>query len=231
MSKPALPGVIGQMRDLGRHLLFVLAAAAAAAMAVGYAFIFTGIASPVRGDLGTLDVPPEGTAAAAFLDDGRPVFVVNDSVLGIWVLDAQAPRVPTGLGATVAWCADSGMLVDTASGSAYAANGELRWGPAATGLISFASRPAADDQSRVVVGSDTSVQGRGPETDEWPGQNCPADTWVSHRPPSGETFDPSVAVEQEPPGWVWLEGSVRVVGEEVRLCYRASDACSSYARS
>ncbi|MDQ3690739.1 MAG: hypothetical protein M3406_12050, partial [Chloroflexota bacterium] len=206
------------MRDLGHRLLTGLAVVVVAVMAVGYAFIFGDIATPVRGDRATLDLPQSGTAAATMLDDGRPVFIVNDPDVGIWVLDAQGRQSGERLGVAVAWCAATGLFVDLADGSAYRADGELRWGPAEGGLVSFASRVAPEDPSGVIVGSDTSVQGRGAETDGPPETTCPGDAWVKHEPEPGETFDPSVAADQEPPGWIWLEGTVRAVEGEVRLC-------------
>ena len=66
------------MPDLGRRLLIGLGAVAVGIMAIGYAFIFGGIATPVQNDRAVLELPPSGTASAAVLDDGRPVFVVND---------------------------------------------------------------------------------------------------------------------------------------------------------
>ena len=130
----------------------------------------------------------------------------------------------------MAWCPTTRVLADPASGSAYAPDGELRWGPAEGGLVVFATRPAPDDPSRVIVGSDTTVQGRGAETDGPPETTCDG-SWVVHRPADGEVFDPSVAVEEEPPGWIWLEGSLSATDAgEVRLCDRAATDCATWAR-
>ncbi len=218
------------MRDLGHRLLIGLAVLVVAVMAVGYAYIFGGIATPIRGDRATLALPESGTANATILDDGRPVFIVNDPDVGVWVLDAQGRQSQSSLGVAVAWCTETRMFVDLADGSAYGADGELRWGPAEGGLVAFASRASPDDPSRVVVGSDTSVQGRGPETDGPPETTCPDNSWVMHEPEPGETFDPSVAGDQEPPGWIWLEGTVQVVDGEVRLCDGSTDdECDAFA--
>jgi len=222
-------GIIGPMRDLGHRLLIGLAAVAVGVMAIGYAFIFGGIAAPVRGDLAVLDVPPSGTATADVLDDGRPIFVVNDPSAGIVVLDAQVPRRGSGLGIAVAWCAESLRFVDPADGSAFAADGTVRSGPAEQGLVAFSARPSPDDPSRVIVGSDTTARGRIAETDEGPDTTCPEHAWVVHEPQPDETFDPSVAVDQEPPGWIWLEGTARVVEGEVRLCDGRADGCGTSA--
>ncbi|MDQ3148821.1 MAG: phage minor tail U family protein [Chloroflexota bacterium] len=219
------------MRDLGHRLLIGLAVLVVAVMAVGYAYIFGGIATPIRGDRATLALPESGTANATILDDGRPVFIVNDPDVGVWVLDAQGRQPQSRLGVAVAWCPETRLFIDPADGSAYAANGELRWGPAEGGLVAFASRAAPDDSSSVIVGSDTSVQGRGPETDGPPETTCPGEPWVVHRPRGDETFDPSVAVDQEPPGWIWLEGTVRVVDDAVRLCDGLAGSCDGYAET
>lgn len=217
------------MRDLGRRLLIALAAVAAGVMAIGYAFIFGGIATPIRSDRAVLDLPPSGAASATILDDGRPVFVVNDRNVGIWVLDAQGRQPSSALGVAVSWCAETRLFVDRADGSAYAADGSLRWGPAEGGLVAFDARPSPDDPSRVIVGSGTSPRGRGPQTDGPPDTTCPGDAWVVHEPQANETFDPSVAVDQEPPGWIWLEGTVRAVDGAVRLCDGRSNGCDASA--
>jgi hypothetical protein len=219
------------MRDLGRWLLIALAVVTTAVMAVGYAFVFSGIATPVRGDRATLDLPVMGDVRATILDDGLPVFVVNDPELGVWVLGAQAPGAPSRIGVAVVWCREIHSFVDPAGGSVYAPDGELRWGRAAGGLVAFATRPAADRPSRVVVGSATTVQGRRPETDGPPDSTCNGDGWVGHQPQGDEIFDPSVAVDQEPPGWIWLEGTVRVVDDEVRLCDGLPDGCERFAET
>jgi hypothetical protein len=163
------------------------------------------------------------------LDDGRPVFIVNDPGLGISVLDAQRPQPGGGLGVLVAWCQDSRTLVDLRDGSIFAPNGEVLRGPAADGLVAFAGRRAPEDASRVIVGSDTVVQGRAAASAEIP-DGCGGGFMV-HQPQGDETFDPSVAADQEPPGWIWTEGMLRVVDGEVRLCDGLSDACDAYAET
>lgn len=217
------------MSDLGRRLLVGLGVAVAVVAAIGYGFIAGGIASPIRGDRAVLELPPPGGASATVLDDGRPVFIVNDPDLGIRVLDAQRPQPGGGLGVLVAWCPDSRTLVDLRDGSIFAPNGEVLRGPAADGLVAFASRPVPDDESRVIVGSDTVVQGRAAASAGIPG-GC-GGGFVVHQPQGDETFDPSVAADQEPPGWIWTEGTLRVVGGEVRLCDGLGDPCDAYAET
>jgi hypothetical protein len=219
------------VRDLGRRLLIGLAVVAAGATAVGYAFIAGGIAAPVRGDRAVLALPASGTARAAMLDDGQPVFVVNDPDRGVWVIDAQGRQPSGALASLVAWCPTARIFADPATGTAFAPDGELRWGSAEGGLIAYATRVDPDDRSRVIVGSDVTVQGRGPETDGPPETTCDGAAWLVHQPAPGEVFDPSVAVDEEPPGWIWLEGSLEATDDgEVRLCDHQDPGCGRRAK-
>jgi len=218
------------VRDLGRRLLIGLAVVAAIATAVGYSFIAGGIAAPVRGDRAILDVPASGTAQATILDDGQPVFVVNDPDRGVWVIDAQGRQPSGALPVLVTWCPTARIFGDPASGTAYAPDGELRWGNAEGGLVVYATRADPDDASRVIVGSNTTVQGSGPETDGPPETTCSGSSWVVHEPAPGEVFDPSVAVREEAPGWIWLDGSLQANPDgELRLCDRHAAGCATGA--
>ena len=167
------------MRDHGRRLLTGLAVVAVGVMAIGYAFIFSGVATPVRGELGTLAVP---------------------------------------------------RVVDRLDGSTYTSTGELFDGPAEGGLAVFAVRPFDGDPSRIVVGPDMSIQGRADAPDRVSSPDC-AGGLVFHEPGANETFDPSVAVDQEPPGWIWLEGTMRLIDSEVRLCDGLDDGCETFAET
>jgi hypothetical protein len=217
------------MSDLGRRLLIGFGVAVAVMVAIGYGYIASGIASPIRADRAVLELPSPGGASATLLDDGRPVFIVNDPDLGVWVLDAQRPQRGGGLGVLVGWCPDSMTFVDPRDGSTYAPNGEVLDGPAADGLVAFASRPAPDDASHVIVGPDTVVQGRAAASAETPA-GCEGG-FIGHQPRGDETFDPSVATDQEPPGWIWTEGTLQVVDGEVRLCDGLTSACEAYAET
>ena len=219
------------MRDLGRRLLIGLAVVAAGATAVGYSLIAGGIATPVRGDRAVLDLPPSGTARATMLEDGQPVFVVNDPDRGVWVIDAQGRQPPGALAVLVAWCPTSRTFVDPTVNTVFAPDGELRSGSGEGGLIAFATREDPDDPTRVIVGSNITVQGTGPETDGPSDPSCPGAAWVAHRPARGEVFDPSVALAEEPPGWIWLEGSLHATDDGgVRLCDRGDADCATGAK-
>ena len=220
--------MIPPMRNLGGRLPVVIAGIVAGAMAIGYAFIFSGIAAPVRGDLATLDAPVDDDAVPAILDDGRPVFVVRDPDGAVNVLDA-AGRAPTGApGGLVGWCPESRLFIDPLDGSTFTADGRLLSGPAATGMVAFAARPAPDATGKVIVGSDTVARGRADSGADDGAGRC-GDPLIVHEPRAGETFDPSVAADAEPPGWIWLEGSLRSVDGEARLCDDDDEACETYA--
>ena len=74
------------------------------------------------------------------------------------------------------------------------------------------------------------MQGRDPETDGPPETTCSGAAWLVHEPTPGEVFDPSVAVTEEAPGWIWLEGSLAVTDEGgVRLCDRGEADCATGA--
>ena len=49
---------------------------------------------------------------------------------------------------------------------------------------------------------------------------------VQHEPRRGEVFDPSVAAEEEPPGWVWMEGRLVAAGGQALLCDPGADCVS-----
>lgn len=216
------------MRDLGRRLLIGIAVLAIGAMVVGYAYIFGGIATPPGGDLGTVAIPERGTAAAVRLDDGRPAFVVVDDAARPWVLDGQAPGSRGTLGSLVAWCPDSGQFVDPVTDSVYAADGRLLAGNGGAGLLAYAVRSeAVDKPESLIVGSETEARGVRSDTSTVP-RECQGGS-TAHGPAQGEVFDPSVAADQEPPGWIWLEGTLSVVDDQVRLCDGETGGCERSA--
>lgn len=219
----------GAMRDLGQRLLIGLGAAAAAVMAIGYAFIAGGIAAPLGGDLGTFEIPGPGPATAAvLLDDGRPAFVVAAGS-DVVVVDARAP-VEAGMpGRLVTWCdlGRSGIFRDLLDGTAWEPDGALRGDNGIDGLIRYVVRPGSEEAT-IVVGSEGRSAGvTSGERATTP--DCPVDAWVSHRPRDGEVFDPSVAADEEPPGYVWLEGTLVAEGDEVRLCDGPGPECETSA--
>ena len=189
---------------------------------MGYAFIFGGVAAPTGG-LGTLEIPPNGQAVATRLDDGRPVFVTAAGG-SAWVLDAREPREPGEVDALLAWCPTDGAFIGTRPTSIFAADGSsLR---DSGGMTAYATAPADGAASRVVVGAETSVR----PVAALPRQlsyRCGPGDWVSHGAEPDEIFDPSVAADAEPPGWIWLEGTLRPIGDKSVLCdgINRADGC------
>lgn len=211
MIRPRVPSSGSMHRPL-RILLLGVAVVAVGAMAAGYAFIFRDIATPPGGALGTVEVPgPDATVATALLDDGTPVFVVRDDGT-VRVLDARAPVTAGTVPPLVAWCAEISAFV--AGGTTGFEGDGTGFGPDATaGLTRYGIGDEADGRV-TVLGSTSRAQAR---DDAAP--DCPPDTeLVAHRPADGEVFDPSVAVDAEPPGVVWLEGTLRAIGNQALLC-------------
>ncbi len=200
------------MRDLPGRLFFVIAASVAIVVGIGYGLMATGIASPVRGNLGMALVPSENGALATFLGDGRPAFVVRTDD-AVHVVDARAPATAGDPMALVAWCADDGTFVDTLHGARFASDGS-GVGGAPRGL-SVHPTSANDDGQYVIVGSEGSpAPGTGLGSAN---AQCSGEV-VRHAPEAGEVFDPSVAADEEPPGWIWLEGRLEAIGGLVLLC-------------
>jgi hypothetical protein len=210
------------MRDLGRRLLIGLAAVVAGVMAVGYAFIFGGVAAP-SGGLGTLEIPAEGKTVATRLDDGRPVFVTAAGGMA-WVLDAREPRPAGELDVLVGWCPEDRAFIGSRPNSIFAADGSsLR---DTDGMTAYATTPAGGDASRIVVGAETSVRPVAAEP-RMLSYRCGPGDWVGHSAQPDEIFDPSVAGDAEPPGWIWLEGTLMPVGDQALLCdgINLADGC------
>jgi hypothetical protein len=214
----------GAMRDLGRRLLIGLAVVAAAVMAIGYAFIAGRIAAPIESDLGTFSVPDTDGAEAVLLADGRPAFIVA-SEGQIAVVDARGRYAAGAPGRLVAWCED-GFFLDLVDGAAYGADGRLIGGPASDGLVVYPAR-SVDGGSRFVVDGEGTAAGS--VSGEPVAPECPASRWVGHRPDAGEIFDPSVAADEEPPGWIWLEGRLRESAGDAVLCDGLAGDCGTFA--
>ena len=212
------------MRDLGGRLLIGLAAVVAGVMAIGYAFIFGGVAAP-PGGLGTLEVPVDGRTVATRLDDGRPVFVTAAGERA-WVLDAREPRPPGELDVLVGWCPEDQAFIGSRPTSIFAADGSLLRGSGTGGMTAHVTTPADGDASRVVVGRETSVRPVAAEPRVLSYRCGPGD-WVVHSAQPDEIFDPSVAADAEPPGWIWLEGTLMPIGDRSVLCdgINRADGC------
>jgi len=213
------------MRDLGRRLLIGLAVVAAAVMAIGYAFIAGRIATPIESDLGTFSAPDAAGARAVLLADGRPAFIVAGEG-DITVVDARGRHAAGAPGRLVVWC-EAAIFLDPVDGVTYAADGQLLGGPGSDGLVVYPVR-SVDGASRFVI------SGEGASARASAGQpvalDCPTTRWVVHRPEPDEVFDPSVAADEEPPGWIWLEGRLRAEAGEAVLCDGLDGDCATFAK-
>ena len=212
------------MRDLLGRAAIGIALAATVVMAVGYAYVFSAIGTPPAGDVGTFDVPADGTAVPVLLNDGQPAWVATLDGEAV-VLDARAPRADGSPAVLLAWCEAEGAFLDLVEGRPF----DMRGRPLAGsdgGLVVYRTRTAEDD-ARIIVESSSSEVTGGPATARE--VECPARGIALHRADEGEIFDPSVALEQEPPGWIWLEGTLTAVNDEARLCDGLGGGCDSWA--
>ena len=209
----------GAMRRPFRLVVIGLGVVLAGLMAVGYSFIFRGVATAPDATLGTVEMPgPGDTVAAATLDDGTPIFVVSFGGT-LNVLDARVPVGGLAVPVLVAWCDAIGAF---GTGPIVEGDlvGTLGFEPDGTGfglgpsegLTRYGLRREGD--RLVILSSSTKAGG-----DIGPLPDCPAGAeQLMHRPEPGEVFDPSVAIESEPPGVIWLEGTLRAIGEQAVLC-------------
>lgn len=217
-------GIIGFVNTLTGRVAIGLGALVAALVGIGYAFVYAGIAAPLEADLGTLAVPDEGGVAAAYLADGRPVFVVR-AADGIHVVDARAPVDPGVPGHLVVFCDPE--FYDLAGGTTYAPDGTLFAGPPDENLTTYPVTVVSGGREVVVGGEGapaTSGLSEPPESNE-----CWVDIAVMHVPDADEVFDPSVAADEEPPGWIWLEGRLVAAGGQALLCDGHGGDCATGA--
>jgi len=214
--------MIRRVHSVASRVLVGLGVVVAALVAIGYAFIFSGIAAPSVHDLGTVAVPDEEGAVPVYLSDGRPAFVVRTAD-GVTVVDARPPLVAGEPGRLVIWC--NGAFADIIGRASYAPDGELIAGSAPTGLIVYPTGRSASGPE-IVVGSDGQLAAR-PDGATSVASACDQDRATRHQPEAGEVFDPSVAIDQEPPGWVWLEGRLRSVDGQALLCDEDGDCATS----
>lgn len=214
------------MRDLGNRFLVGLGAIVAVVVAVGYAYVYLGIAQSPGNTFSVVTVPPAGTVAAVTLNDGLPVFVTTVEGEPV-VLDARAPHIDGEPDRLVAWCAEVGFFLDLIHGGSFAPGGEVLGRSAETGLRRLEAAPR-DGGARVAVTAGGSVAG------DAPGETVALDCvigsdWVVHDPAADEVFDPSVAADQEPEGWFWVEGRLEAFGNAVRLCDGMTGPCATSA--
>jgi hypothetical protein len=214
------------MRDLGRRLVIALGIVVAAAAAVGYAWIAGGIAQPLGVGLGSVERPSDDGAHPFRLEDGRPAWIVSRGE-DVLVLDARAPTSPGELGRLVAWCGEAdGVFVDILGDATFGPDGQPV-GDADRGLLVY---PTADRDGGAMldIGRDATVA---PVASDAPATaGCPPGrARTIHRPAANEIFDPTVAGDEEPRGWVWLEGRLTLRDGEPFLCDGLDGSCTTGA--
>lgn len=221
-----------------RTARLVTAVVALAVFAAAGALVWNGFA-PARTTPGTLagpnvlEVPPRGEAEAAFLADGRPVFVVHYEDGSVSVIDASSPHVAWGIGQLVAWCSGRNYFVASAAGSFFDRYGGWTAGrPAPPGLASFAfdvlRRDSTGDPAALRVGAIglpiAHQHGNITSRRSFPSGCGPADgspgQVVAHAiDPSRIWHSPADAVKAATSDWLAVEGTLLVSANgSVEMC-------------
>jgi hypothetical protein len=179
-----------------------------------------------------LEVPPRGEAAAAFLADGRPVFVVHYKDGSVSVIDAVSPHRAWGIEQIVVWCPGRNYFVSSPGGSYFDRYGGWRAGlPAPPGLASFAfdvlRRDADGDPAALRVGAIglTIAHQHGNITSRrhFPsgcGATYGSSSRVAHAIDRSRIWDsPADAVKAATSDWLAIEGTLLISPDgSVELC-------------
>ena len=184
-----------------------------------------GDVAPIAGSQ-QVRVPALGDAAAIFLADGRPVFVVHHEDGTVSAVDAFSTHTPFGVGKLVGWCAATRTFDDLQHGSTFDEYGRYILGPAPSGLITFETTDLGTTPATVQVGGRQLPAPRTELGTPFSGPRCtsPADTLV-HRIGQGQLTDsPAAAVEGTPARWMAVAAVLVVASDDAaRLC-SSSDA-------
>jgi hypothetical protein len=197
-------------------------------------------AAPTLAGSDIVDVPPRGQAAAVFLEDGNPAFVVTHEDGSVSVVDAFSSHAPWGIEYLVWWCPSGGWFEDPFHGSKYDEHGTYRDGPGPSSLGVF--RTDVVEPGRLRVRSGTAyVAPRPGQIDSSPpplggknpgvltpspfepvnprGPYCTtADEAVFHRISSDDVTSLD-AIMDAPDGWTALEGTLVLEADQpVRMC-------------
>jgi hypothetical protein len=174
-----------------------------------------------------LRVPAIGDAAAAFLADGRPVFVVHHEDGTVSVVDAFSTHRPFGVGPLVAWCAASRTFDDIPHGSTFDEQGRYILGPAPTGLVTFAATELGTTPPTVRVGARQLPEPRTDVGSPLSGSPCTSSAGtLSHRISQEQITDPpSVALGGPPARWIAVAGVLVVTSDGgAKLCSTSGGA-------
>lgn len=183
-------------------------------------------AGPVAVD-GVLPVPAAGEALAAYLEDGRPVFVSHPEQGEVVVLDALDPHGPWGWQKLVAYCPSSGWFEEPHHGARFNGWGEWTDGPAPAGLAPYPSELAADGETVRVVGPRGDNLDRSATEQRYAppkGPPCDVDAHVGaslplarvHRPPSEVPEVDGRSIDSE--RWSWVAVVLGGTTEDPRVC-------------
>jgi hypothetical protein len=227
------------------------AAVAFAVFAAAGALVWSEFA-PVRPTPGTLagsnvlEVPPRGAAEAAFLSDGRPVFVVHYGDGSVAVLDAFSQHPAWGIEQLAVWCSAKHYFVALPAGSYFDKYGGWTAGsPAPPGLRSFTfdvvRRDSSGDAAVVRAGAIglpiAHQHGNLTSRPSYASPPCgPADgspsPLVAHTVDPSRIWDsPAEAVQASTSDWMAVEGTLLVPASgPVAMCSDiAGDVCRDRA--
>ena len=179
-------------------------------------------------------VPARGGTLAAFLEDGRPIFVVHHPDGTVSVVEAFSSHHPFGFNEIVVWCPATRQFVEWAHEAHFDEQG--RWtsgGPAPYGLVTFGfqtlRRDAAGDPLEIRVGAPQQPDPGHSAAETSPDRPpfCPPDdAFETHTLDPRSIYDaPDDAVAASPAGWVAVRGtlSVDAIDAFVQLCAAVDD--------
>jgi hypothetical protein len=177
-----------------------------------------------------LDVPPLGGAVAAYLADGRPVFVVHHEDGTVGVVDAFSTHVTFGIGKLVGWCPSSRTFEDPFHGSKWDEFGDYALGPAPVGLETYKISVVSGLQNHVHVDGPIPSHPRGFLTHPFQpaGPFCQSTFRMVLPDVLGDaSSSPADVVAAAPSGWVAVRGILlATAGRPARLCAPVADgAC------
>jgi hypothetical protein len=177
-----------------------------------------------------LDVPPLGGAVAAYLADGRPVFVVHHEDGTVGVVDAFSTHVTFGIGKLVGWCPSSRTFEDPFHGSKWDEFGDYALGPAPTGLVTYEISVVSGLQNHVHVDGPIPSHPRGFLTHPFqPAGSFCRSTSLMVLPDvlRDASSSPAEVVAAAPTGWVAVRGILlATAGQPARFCAAVADgAC------
>jgi hypothetical protein len=168
--------------------------------------------SPTSPPVYAIAVPAIGEVNAAFLADGRPVFVARHRDGSISVLDAFSTHVPT-IYKLLAWCPEARVFTDVFHGATYDESGIAIRGPAPTSMLELAWQYVSPGSLRVTG----TARPAGPRAPDDGGQiDLSTCHYLMHRFDAAQALTPAEAGTLPGGRWVLVFGSLDVAQQ--RLC-------------